>query len=370
MIRVLQVLPALNFCGGIESYLMNYYRRLDKDKVQFDFITHTDLECSYREEVLGMGGEIFELPIFSGAKLPELLQRIKDFFQKNASKYQAVHVHMANAAPFYFYYAPKYGIKNLILHSHQPRGADKLSHRIRNYPLLKMANLMASHRVACTELAGKFLFGNKQFSVIRNAIDTKRFAFSPEKREELRRQRGWEENFVIGCVGRFTAQKNQQFSVEVFEALHQEKQAARLVFIGEGEDRPYIEELVRKKGLQDEVEFLGTCKSVSEFYQAFDVFLMPSLYEGLGIVMVEAQCAGLPVLASRDNVPDDVRMTENFQFMSLAEAPQAWAQKMLQIDVSTRRDMSEAIRGHRYDIDQEASFLQEYYQGMCDGYRG
>ena len=365
MVRILQVLPALNFCGGIESYLVNYYRNIDRSKVQFDFVTHTDLDCSYRDEIHSLGGEIFELPVFSFSNLTNILQHIEKLLKEKAHDYTAVHLHMANAAPFYFYYARKYGIKNLILHSHQPRGADILSHRIRNYPLLKMANYMATHRVACTELAGRFLFPGKSFKVIRNAIDTTVFAFSEKKRNEIRRQMGWENNFLIGCVGRFTAQKNQKFSVEVFEALHRYNKEARLAFIGEGEDKPYIEELVNKKGLAEYVDFLGTRENVSDFYQAFDVFLMPSLYEGLGIVMVEAQCAGLPVLASRDNIPDDVNMTEKFQFISLKEAPSIWAKKISELETMDRSDMSAVIAGHHYDIAQEAKGLQDFYNGMC-----
>lgn len=364
MIRVLQVLPALNFCGGIESYLMNYYRRLDKSEVQFDFITHTDLECSYREEIAGMGGQIFELPVFSAANLPKLLKQLNSFFEQNADKYVALHVHMANAAPFYFHYAGKYGLKNLILHSHQPRGADILSHRIRNYLLLKAANRMATDRVACTELAGRFLFGRKPFRIIRNAIDTQKFSFSASKREKIRQQLDMQDNLIVGCVGRFVAQKNQRFSLAVFEALHKLRPEARLLFIGDGIDKPQIEVLVQEKGLREVVKFLGTCKEVSDYYQAFDIFLMPSLYEGLGIVMVEAQCTGLPVFASRENIPVDVKMTDKFQFVSLSESPEAWAERIARVETVNRCDMSAAIAAHHYDIEQETSVLQDFYQNL------
>lgn len=143
-IRVLQVLPALNFCGGIESYVMNYYRHIDREKVQFDFVTHTDLECSYRQEIEDLGGRIYEFPPIGLFSLRDVLRKIDGLFAQNKGRYAAVHCHMANAACFYFHIAKKYGIHTLILHSHNSEASDIFFHAIRNYPLLKMGVAMAT----------------------------------------------------------------------------------------------------------------------------------------------------------------------------------------------------------------------------------
>ena len=240
-IRILQILPALNFCGGIENYLINYYRNLDKNIIQFDFITHTNIECSFREEILEMGGKIYEFPPFSLSSLPNILKRIDSFLYEHAGEYNIIHCHMANAACFYFWKARNYNIKNLILHSHQPSASDLFSHKIRNYPLLILSNLLATERIACTKLAGDFLFKHRNYHIIRNAIQVDRFLFNQKKREDIRLINEWENKIVIGHIGRFCAQKNQIFLLKVFKELLNLNNKYRLVLIGQGEDEILID---------------------------------------------------------------------------------------------------------------------------------
>ena len=360
-IRILQVLPALNFCGGIENYVMNYYRHIDRAKIQFDFITHTELECSYKQEILEMGGRIFELPEFKLSCLHSILDDIDKLFAANADKYVAVHCHMANAACFYFWKAKKYGIKNLILHSHNSASSGKLSHTIRNYPLLKMGNFMATERVACTALAGRFLFESKNFKLINNAIDVDKFLYNPATRDKLRSSLGWDDKIIIGHVGRMSPQKNQSYLLEIFAELKKINSCYHLVLIGQGEDEIDIRNKATLLGLEDDMEIIPPTNNVADYYQAFDAFVFPSLYEGLGIVLIEAQVSGLPTYASSDNVPTDVNITDVFHFLSLKQNPAEWAREINSTISITRKSQDAEIRLAGYDIQTEAEKLEKMY---------
>ncbi len=362
-IRILQVLPTLNVCGGIESYAMNYYRHIDKTKVQFDFVTHTDLDCSYKQEILDMGGQVFEFPVFRVRSLPRILDMIDELFANQKPQYQAVHCHMANAACFYFWKAKKYGIKKLILHSHNSAAADVWTHIVRNYPLLKLGVSLATERVACSGLAGEFLFGKKLFIKIHNAIDVGRFAFDAKKRTEFRKALGWKDKIVIGHIGRMTPQKNQPFLLDIFYELQKRNPAYHLVMIGQGEDEKEIRRKIDVLGLAEKVEICAPVSNIADYYQAFDAFVLPSLYEGLGLALVEAQCSGLPTFASCDNVPVDVKMTDCFYFLSLKQLPAEWA-NMIDMTMGTRierKSRSEEIAQAGYSAQAEAKRLEDLY---------
>lgn len=361
LIRVLYILPALNFCGGIENYAMNYYRRINKNKVQIDFITHTNLELSFKNEIENLGGRVYQFPVFSIKNFKDIQKKIKEFFFVHKNEYSIIHCHMANAAYFYFRVAKKYGINIRILHSHQPSAADKITHKIRNYPLLYLGNKLATHRVACTELAGKFLFKNKSFITIRNAIDVNRFSFDLNKRIELRKKLNIENKFVIGHVGRFCAQKNQKFLLEIFKELLKKNKNVYLILIGNGEDKQKIKEYIKNLNLMNEVMIIPPCENVNDYYQAFDAFVFPSLYEGLGIVLIEAQCTGLMVYTSNENIPKDVKVTSNLKFISLKESANIWASNILNNISYIRKNHYEEIKKSGYDINNEVKLLENYY---------
>ena len=365
-IRVLQVLPALNFCGGIENYLMNYYRHIDRERIQFDFIIHTDLEVSFRAEIEALGGKIFEFPVFTVKKLPEILQTIDEFFKKHGHKYSAVHCHMANAAWFYFRAAKKYHVRNLVLHSHNSASSGKISHTIRNYPLLYLGNELATERIACTDLAGKFLFKGRPFRVVNNAIETDKFAFDENARMRIRNELEVQDKVVLGHIGRMAPKKNQLYAVEVLKEFICKVPNAVLIFIGNGEDEKVVRNKVHQYSLDDSVIFLSSRENVNEYYSAFDIFVFPSLYEGLGIVLIEAQCSGLKVLCSKDNIPDDVKVTDNIALMSLREGAKAWAEKLFEMKDYERRSELQAVRNAGYDIETEARKLEEYYLELVD----
>lgn len=367
-IRILHVLPGLTYCGGMESYLLNYYRHIDRSRIQFDFITHSKVEPGIRQEIESMGGRVFDWEPFRVSRFFSIRNRVKQFFQEHNGEYNILHCHMANAGFLYFPLAKEAGIKHCILHSHNNRAAAKLSHAIRNYPLLFLANREATNRIACTEAAGKFLFGNKAFTVIKNAIDMDRFAFSKDIRGEIRHSLNMEKNFIFGHVGRLDPQKNQKFAIKVFAELYKKNPEARLLFIGEGKDGWGLKKLVKELGLQDAIMFLGAKKNIEKYYQAFDAFIFPSLYEGLGIVLVEAQCSGLPVFASADGIPKDAKVSKLLTFIPLEKGEQYWA-KIIQNQLGNMHSYERVsplddIRKAGYDIFQETKKMEEYYLAL------
>ena len=364
-IRVLQILPAINFCGGIENYVMNYYRNINREKIQFDFITHTDLESSFKDEILSLGGKIYEFPIFKISNVRQILKKIDEFFKENKDVYKTIHCHMANAAYFYFKTAKKYGIKSCILHSHQNKGSDKLFNNLRNIPLLFFANNFATERVACSELAGKFLFKKKSFKIIRNAIDVNRFKFNKFVREKIRKELNIENKFVVGHVGRYTPQKNQSFLIRIFNELIKKERNNVLILIGSGEDESKLKILVNKLNLQEKVIFLPTQKNIADYYNAFDVFVLPSLYEGLPVSGVEAQANGLFCLFS-DTISKEVLICNSKQ-LSLNSSPDIWSDNILEkIKFFERKDCSENIHKFGYDINYEAKNLEDFYLSLYE----
>lgn len=366
LIRVLYILPALNFCGGMENYAMNYYRRINKSKIQIDFITHTNLELSFKNEIESLGGKVYQFPVFTIKNFIDIQKKINQFLFMHKNEYRIIHCHMANAAYFYFKVAKKYGINIRILHSHQPSAADKITHKIRNYPLLYLGEKLATHRVACTELAGKFLFRNQPFTIIKNAIDVNKFVFNFDKRIELRKKLGIGDKFVIGHVGRFCPVKNHKFLLQIFNEILKKYKNAYLVLIGNGEDKQKIKEYIQFLNLTNNVMIIPPCENVNDYYQIFDVFVFPSLYEGLGIVLIEAQCAGLMVYASSENIPKDVQVTSNLKFISLKDSASVWANNILNNINYIRTNHNKEIRNSGYDINNEVKILENYYLSLIN----
>ncbi len=362
-IRILHVLPGLTFCGGIEAYLLNYYRHIDHSKIQFDFITHSRVENGIKAEIESLGGRVFDWEAFRISRFFSIRKQISTFFQQHKGEYAILHCHMANAAFLYFPLAKKNGIKHCILHSHNNRAAATRLHAVRNLPLLYIGNREATERIACAEDAGRFLFGQYPFTIIKNSIDVNKFIYSPSMRTAMREQLHLEKNFIIGHVGRLNPQKNQSFLIRIFNALYQKNPEVRLLMIGEGEDETALKQLVQDLQLQRVVKFLGAKRNIEDYYQAFDAFVFPSIYEGLGIVLVEAQCSGLPTFASADVIPNDAKVSDLLTFIPLKNNIDQWAatiEKCIENKIERKSPVKE-ICDAGYDIRQEAEVLEQYY---------
>lgn len=364
-LKILSITPTFNLCGGIESYSMNYYRHMSGN-IHMDFITHDCTDPDLRREVKANGDHVYVLPPFSAKEYPHTLGILRKFFRKKGHNYDILHCNMANAACFYFPLAKRAGIPVRILHSHQDKAADTFSHAVRNIPLLAAGERMATHRLACSRQAGDFLFPKKDYTVIRNAIDAEHYRFDTEKRQTTREKYDLGDSIVLGTIGRLTEQKNQRKLIDILDVLvHQMNLNYKLLIVGEGH---LLDDLVfhtAELSLDDRVTFTGSLADVTGVLSAMDIFVLPSLYEGLGIVNIEAQACGLPTVVS-DHVPDEADMGGAFSKIPLNASHELWAKHIKKISPATEQERLSAkhirrIREHGYDIATEAEKLEEFY---------
>lgn len=362
MIRVLQVLGGLNL-GGAETMVMNLYRRIDKSKIQFDFIIHLQDKQAYEDEVLAMGGKVYRFPAFNGRNL--IIQRNlwKKFFLEH-KEYKILHSHVRSYASVYIPIANKCGLKTII-HSHSTSNGNGFSAKIKDimqYPL----RFQADYLFACSKEAGQWLFGKKackknNFKVIHNAIDSKKFSFCSIKRKEIREKLGINDKFVVGHVGRMTKPKNHTFLLRTFLEVNKIRKDAVLLLIGDGELRSSIEKDIRDLGIMDKVIVLGSKNNTQDYYQAMDVFVFPSLWEGLGIVCIEAQDSGLSCIVS-ENIPKEIDVEENLiHVMHLSDGEKKWADAISRVSVSSRYGRQMALCRAGYDIEENAMLIEDFY---------
>lgn len=361
-IRVLQVLAQMNR-GGAESMMMNLYRHMDRTKVQFDFIVHTDKKCAFDDEIQSLGGKIYRVPAYRGANHLRYQNCWEKFFKKYP-EYKIIHGHVRSTAAIYLKIAKKYGLMT-IAHSHSTSSGTGLSAIVKNilqYPI----RYTADYLFACSESAGTWLFGERackkdNFFIMNNAIDAKEFIYNKDKRTEKREEFQIEDKFVIGHVGRFQIPKNHEFLLDIFKAVHDKIKNAVLLLIGDGDLRLTIEKKVHCLGLSDSVIFTGVRQDIPELLQVMDVFVFPSLYEGLGIVTIEAQAAGLHCIAA-DTIPKEADVTDLMETVSLKESATYWASKILNYrDGYQRRNTYDQINLSGYDIGETTQWLENFY---------
>lgn len=361
-IRILHVIGIMNR-GGAETMIMNLYRRIDRSKVQFDFVEHTDGTAVFDEEILTLGGKIYHCPRFTGKNYFIYRNWWKLFFQKEGNKYDIVHGHIGSTAAIYLSAAKKYG-KYTIVHSHNTKGpfsAKEMAYRLMSEKVLKVADCF----FACSVPAGNDRFGSKTaFKVINNAIDSKKYAYSHEIRKEVREEFHLKDEFIIGHVGRFSPQKNHSFLVDIFYHIKKEMDNARLLLVGEGNDLQKIKQKIDKSGLTDSVIFTGVRSDVDRLMQAMDIFVFPSLFEGLPVTLVEAQASGLPCVIS-SKVPEDSIITNGLVTVKNPGNPvQEWAKCICEKKSIERCDTSEQIKARGFDIKETAKWLEDFYLGV------
>lgn len=359
MVRVLQIVTYMGR-GGLETMLMNYYRNMDRHKVQFDFLEHRDFEADYDQEILSMGGKIYHI-----SRLVPWSRKyrgeLKVFFEKHP-EYKIVHVHQDCLSAVALQCAKECGIPIRIAHSHNINQDTNIKYLIKLHYMKKIPNY-ATDYFACSVEAGDWMFGGHSYHILRNAIDASAYSYSADKAAQMRKQLHIESNFVVGHIGRFDPQKNHGFLIEVFNEFLKMEPNAKLMLIGDGKGRKKIEEKVKSLGLEDKVVFTGVRSDVADLLQAIDVFVFPSLYEGLGIAAVEAQAAGIPCVLS-DKVPTECKMTINTEFLSLKDSPKIWARHILAYKNIPHMDTYKEIYNAGYDIKKNAERLQAFY---CNG---
>ena len=359
MIRILQVVPDMR-PGGLETLIMNLYRNIDRDLVQFDFLVHYSKRAFYDDEIEKMAGKKYRFSFREDNNFIKYINDLDMFFKISGSKYKVVHGHMASLAFIYLYFAKKYGCVMRIIHSHNTSTSKNLKGVLKN-KLIKFSTINANTYFACGINAGKYLFKNKLFEIIKNGIELEHFKYNEKIREKYRKMLNMSNNLVVGHVGRFNIQKNHMFLLDIFKNIFELNSTARLILIGSGELEDKIKEKVKKLRLGKNIIFMGTRHDVAELYQAMDVFILPSLFEGLPVVSAECQAAGLPMLVS-DRVTDEMAVSPIIKYESLKSDSKVWAQKALELSRLPRTDYCDSLYSNGYSIKEEAEKLVKYYK--------
>ena len=359
MIHILQILPGLGCYDGIANVVLNWHRHIDRSKIQFDYLIHSShvgTNC-FTDEVRKLGGRIFCIPCSGLRDSVSFARGIKRFFQNN--HYDIVHSHITHLNAICFSIAKFYGVKTIIQHAHLTAWSDKKWSAIRNYVLLHAVWPLIDYKLACSDLAGKVYF-KKNYLVVNNGIDLEKFRFNPKIREQTRAKLNVQDKLVVGHVGRFVPQKNHFFLIDIFEQIHKMRPNSALLLIGTGPALTAVQEYVHKKGLQHAVLFLGTRQDVNELLQAMDIFLLPSLFEGLPVVGVEAQAAGLPCIFS-DQITKEVLISPLSKRLSLTDSSRFWAKQSLDLQKYQFRRSEHPVQENAFDIKQVVKNLQKFY---------
>lgn len=388
-IHVLHVLGGVGL-GGAESRIMDLYRQMNREEIQFDFLVH-DLAVRngflevrqdggtekkqgkthghvrkpqfYDEEIQAMGGHIYVLPKFKVYNYFSYKRAVRDFFAAHR-EFQVVQGHMTSTAGIYLPIAKKSGVPVVAAHARNAgvvKGLKGLATRFFRRGLAGKAD----YCFACSALAGQDVFGGEAMNtgrvkIIHNAIDVERFTYDEKVRQEVRAQLGISDGLVLGHVGRFEYQKNHPYLMDVFAAVCRERQDARLLLLGEGVDKPAMEEKCRQLGIADRVRFLGNRRDAQRFYQAMDLFLLPSFFEGLPGVLVEAQAAGLRCIVS-DTVTREAQATDLVTYLSIGEPPARWAAEIIKQADYDRRNTAQEMRAAGFDVRTQAQGYRRFY---------
>ena len=355
--------------AGIETMLMNYYREVDRSRVQFDFLANKPAPGEYDGEIRRMGGRVFVSPGLNPLHFPKYKRFVADLVHTDP-EIKIVHAHNEAMGYYALKSAKDAGVRVRIAHAHNTQII-----RDYKYPLKLVCKQLlpgaATDYWSCGRDAGIYYYGEKRWResgfILRNAINVSRFAFRQEERDRLRRLHDLDGCFVIGHVGRFNVQKNHSRLLDIFAEIVKAVPDARLALIGVGELEQSVKEKARAMGIQDKTLFLGQMADVSGWYQAMDCFVLPSLFEGLPVVGIEAQAAGLPCFFS-DCVTDEVLLSGAARRISLQAQDAQWAREILAAGHSSEERMQgvDLVRRAGYDIQTEARKLQEIYLEMAD----
>lgn len=366
-IRILNLFTIMNR-GGAETMVMNYYRNVDRTRVQFDFMVHRQERGAYDDEIEAMGGKIYRMSPIHPGKIGRYKKELKLFFDEHP-EYSIIHSHMSELGYYAFREAKAHHVKCTVCHAHNaPHFKDEtLSEKLKDIMRWRLKHKVRKyndHMFVCGMDAGKWLFGKfrkRRFVMMNNAIDAGNFRWDAERAEMLRREWELDGKFVVCNVGRFNAQKNHNFLIDIFNLIHYHYPDSVLLLAGDGDLEERIKAKAEGLGLSDCVRFLGIRSDINDILLASDVFLFPSLYEGLPVTLVEAQASGIKCVIS-DAVPNDCLITKNVDVVSLEKTPGEWASAVLEYSGGyRRRDMFKTIVEKGFDIRENAAWLEEFY---------
>lgn len=352
--------------GGVEAVVMNYYRHMDRNKIQFDFICDSDSTNIPYDEIKKLGGKVILIPPYQ--KVFKYHRELKKVLKEG--NYKIVHSHINALSVFSLWAAKSAKVPVRIAHSHSTSNKKEWKKTLLKNILRPFSKVFATDYFCCSELAGRWLFENKTYDqgkvyLLNNAIDVDKFKYNEKIRKEKRKELNIKDkDLVIGHIGRFVKQKNHEFLIDIFNEVHKQNKNTILLLAGEGPLKEEIENKVKDLGLEKNVKFLGQRKDANELYQAMDVFLLPSLYEGLPVVGVEAQAAGLLCFFSTD-MTKETKVLETTQFISLTNTPQYWSKEISkQLNSYTRADTEKEITQNNFNIKVEANKLEQQYNKL------
>lgn len=352
--------------GGVESVVMNYYIHIDRSKIQFDFICDEDSTNIPYDEINSLGGKVILIPPYQ--KVIKYHNELKKVLKDG--NYKIVHSHINTLSVFSLWAAKSAGVPVRIAHSHSTTNKKEKKKNLMKQVLKHFSKVFATDYMCCSELAGRWLFGDKEYDrgnvyLLNNAIDLDKFKYDENIRKEKRKELNIsDDTLVIGHVGRFVEQKNHRFLIDIFNEVHKERKNSILLLAGQGPLVEEIHEKVNELGLNESVRFLGQRKDIDKLYQAMDLFLFPSLYEGLGMVAVEAQVSGLPCVVSTE-IPEIAKVTEKITFVNLENKIETWTEIIFKyIKNINRKNINFTDGIKKYDIIKEATKLEKKYLNL------
>ena len=363
LIRILHVLGGLNR-GGAETMVMNFYRAIDRTKVQFDFVIHTDEPQNYSDEIKKMGGKIYIFPRYNGLNTFELRKKWNDFLKEHPG-YKVLHSHVRSYASIYLPIAKKHGVKTII-HAHSTSngsGIKSFAKKILQMPLRYQADYLFS----CSQISGEWLFGKKSlkksnYLLIPNAIDIEKYALNENIRNEYRKKLNIETEKVFIHIGRLHEAKNHIFLINVFKKLSEIEPNVRLLIVGDGELRDIIENEITKHSLSGKIGMLGMREDIPELLNVADCFLFPSKWEGLPVTVVEAQAAQLPCFVS-DTITDEVGISDLVTYLPIDKGEKIWVDTILNGNIQ-KHDVTVEIKNANFDVRNVSNWLVDFYNSI------
>lgn len=363
MIRIAIIAGVLH-SGGKRNLIMEYYRHIDRTKVQFDFICDSDSNGIPKEEIESMGGKVFVVTPYK-----KLIPHMKETYKiLKENKYPTMHAFDNTLNLFPMFAGWMAGVKVRISESIS-KGDKNEKKTLIKYALRPFSHLFATDFMANSIDCGKWQFGENAYksgkiNIFKTVIDAEKNAFDSDLRKKTREQFGWKDKVVYGFIGRYVPQKNPLFLIDIFYEIARRQEYAVLVMIGFGELEEEMISKINAYGIQEKVQNLGRRDDIRQFYNAFDAFLLPSLYEGMPVVGVEAQCCGLPIFFSK-NVTEETTACSLAHYIDLNESPQAWAEKIIPIvseNMKYRRSYVPEVKDSGFDSYEEAKRMQKFYE--------
>ena len=351
--------------GGIETMLMELYRNIDRSKFQFDFVVHSKGENFYEKEIYLLGGKIYRVPFISKHPIEHCFRFYK--LLKEHPEYRIIHIHTTYSIMYVDAKIAKSLERIVIIHSHNSGASKK---RTFVHELLKRPfSSLADYRLACSGIAAEWMYPLEHLSTVtiwKNAICLDGFSFNEAVRKSMREKYGAENNLIIGTVGRLSYQKNQNLLLRIFRQVANQHPNAMLWIVGDGEDRSSLEQQVKDLQLSDKVRFFGSRSNVADFLMAFDVFVLTSRWEGWGIVLMEAQATGLPVIVPL-HIDPLIHITKNVSVVEDYKSINMWADTIIRIPLALidRHEQFETVKQAGFDIHTQVLVATSYYESLC-----